>query len=419
MSFSPEHVDLDAAVALRTEPRLAGDVFTHLAQLQGIAEVNGGNRATGTLGFEASLDYAEAVLAAAGFATRRESLDAPHPEADEATIEVVGEESLTVSSVVAMVGTPEADGVTAPLVTSETGCSPAHYADAEGSIVLVRRGGYAFAHKAQLAAQGGALALLVQNQVGEGELFGDLVGRGDVVPTVGLSHADGAVLRDAAIDDEVVLRLTAGAGHRAARVTNLIADWPGGRSNGLVVLGAHLDSVSEGPGIHDNASGVGVVLTLAERLARSGEADGLRVALWDGEEKGLLGSSTHVAALSEAERAGIKGYLSFDMVASRDGQLGLYGDGAPLAVLKDALAGSATLTIDLPGTSDHAPFAAAGIPAAGVHTGTTVPLGMTDDVFGDSTAPPPDACNHLACDTLDIRTDLTSIDAVTITRNPT
>src|SRR5690349_3793084 len=36
---------------------------------------------------------------------------------------------------------------------------------------------------------------------------------------------------------------------------NLIADYPGGDANNVVMLGGHLDSVTAGPGINDNGSG--------------------------------------------------------------------------------------------------------------------------------------------------------------------
>lgn len=389
--------------AAAASPTMVDEIFTHLGQLQAAAEVNGGNRATGTPGYGASLDYVESVLRDAGYDTHRVRLAAAHDDPDTATVTVVGRDAPVISSVVAMVGTPEADEITGPLVTthSANGCSRADYADAAGAVVLVQRGGCAFADKAQFAAQAQALAVLVQNNPGEGELRGDLIGRGDVVPTVGLSFEDGALLRSAAKSEEVVLRLTVEPGHSLVDVTDLVADWPESDGRDVVVLGAHLDSVAEGPGINDNASGVGAVLEVAIRLAEEGSASGLRVAFWDAGELGQLGSSAYLDSLSAGERERISAYLNLDMVASPNGQLGLYGEGAPLALIANELAGSAGLVIDPGSFSDHTPFSEAGIPVGGLHTGVAVPLGMTDEVFKDSTAPAPDPCNHLACDTLE------------------
>ena len=45
---------------------------------------------------------------------------------------------------------------------------------------------------------------------------------------------------------------------------NVIAETPGGDPNNVVVVGAHLDSVSRGPGINDNGSGSAAILEVAE-----------------------------------------------------------------------------------------------------------------------------------------------------------
>ncbi|WP_315986265.1 M28 family peptidase [Streptomyces sp. adm13(2018)] len=46
---------------------------------------------------------------------------------------------------------------------------------------------------------------------------------------------------------------------------NLIADWPGGDPNQVLMAGSHLDSVTSGPGINDNGSGSAAVLEAAGR----------------------------------------------------------------------------------------------------------------------------------------------------------
>ncbi|MEV6903714.1 M28 family peptidase [Amycolatopsis sp. NPDC051372] len=69
---------------------------------------------------------------------------------------------------------------------------------------------------------------------------------------------------------------------RAGRTQNLIAEWPKGDANRVLMLGAHLDSMSAGPGISDNGSGsasiLEVALTLAHRPgdgpAREGDREG-------------------------------------------------------------------------------------------------------------------------------------------------
>lgn len=87
---------------------------------------------------------------------------------------------------------------------------------------------------------------------------------------------------------------------------NSIAEIPGrDLADQVVMLGAHLDSWHAGTGATDNASGCAVVMeaariltTLPERPRRT-----IRVALWSGEEQGLLGSRAYVRRhFAERER---------------------------------------------------------------------------------------------------------------------
>ena len=92
------------------------------------------------------------------------------------------------------------------------------------------------------------------------------------------------------------------------------------------MLGAHLDSVVDGPGINDNGSGVAALLELARALGGSRPGATIRLAFWSAEELGLHGSSRYVAGLSDEERDGILVYLNADMVASPNGFAGVYDE---------------------------------------------------------------------------------------------
>jgi Zn-dependent M28 family amino/carboxypeptidase len=181
---------------------------------------------------------------------------------------------------------------------------------------------------------------------------------------------------------------------------NLVADLAGARSDRVVMIGAHLDSVTAGPGMNDNASGSAVVLELAQQLANARLPATVRFAWWDGEEPGQLGSSRYVAALDPAERDRIMLYLNLDMVGSPNFTRLVYagdGDHVPPGskVVEQHLIDyfrTQGLAVDLlePGQgSDHAAFADAGIPVGGLFTGS-------------------DPCYHQACD------DLTNIDSVAL-----
>ncbi|MDH6710160.1 Zn-dependent metalloprotease [Kitasatospora sp. MAA19] len=91
---------------------------------------------------------------------------------------------------------------------------------------------------------------------------------------------------------------------------NLIADWPGGPADQVTMFGAHLDSVSAGPGINDNGSGSATLLENALVLAQQNRTltRHVRFAWWTGEEQGLQGSQSYVGQLSSAQRSAIKSY---------------------------------------------------------------------------------------------------------------
>ena len=79
----------------------------------------------------------------------------------------------------------------------------------------------------------------------------------------------------------------------------MIADSPKGKNKDeIVVVGAHLDSVIEGPGINDNGSGSSTILEIAEEMAELGYTEKLRrqvrFAFWGAEEANLLGSEYYV-----------------------------------------------------------------------------------------------------------------------------
>ncbi len=99
---------------------------------------------------------------------------------------------------------------------------------------------------------------------------------------------------------------------------NLIADWPGGDTNNILMSGSHLDSVTAGPGINDNGTGSSGLLEIALTVASTNfhPQRHLRFGWWGAEELGLVGSTFYVNSLSTAQKAQIKGYMNFDMIAS-------------------------------------------------------------------------------------------------------
>jgi aminopeptidase S len=199
--------------------------------------------------------------------------------------------------------------------------------------------------------------------------------------------------------------------NRTARAVNVIADLPG-RGSGIVLLGAHLDSVAAGPGVNDNGSGTALVLEVARQARRLGvkPTRGLRFAFWGAEELGLVGSSAYAQRLSPAERDRIAGVLNFDMVGSPNfGRFVYDGDSQPPGstrieqLFRDYFAAhrQPVEEISLGGASDHAPFAEAGIPVGGLFTGAdAAKTSAQADRFGGRAGRAYDSCYHQSCDTL-------------------
>ncbi len=84
----------------------------------------------------------------------------------------------------------------------------------------------------------------------------------------------------------------------AENASNVLAEIPGtGRADEIVMLGAHLDSWQAATGATDNAAGVAVAMEAVRLLKAVGFVPKrtIRIALWGGEEQGLLGSRAYVA----------------------------------------------------------------------------------------------------------------------------
>ena len=163
-----------------------------------------------------------------------------------------------------------------------------------------------------------------------------LFGPGTRIPVLIVSAEVASELAASAQPSPVQVRIDLSVARTQARAANVIADLPG-RKSGVVLLGAHLDSVASGPGINDNGSGSALVLEVARQARRLHlrPRHGLRFAFWGGEELGLLGSTSYVQSLSAKQRRGILDVLNFDMVGSPNfGRIVYSGEGEPRGSLR-------------------------------------------------------------------------------------
>jgi hypothetical protein len=402
----------------------AAGLRAHLGAFQAIARRNGGTRLAGTRGYEQSVAYVARRLREAGYSPRLRSFSfvlsretrppqlarvAPGSETyrrgrDFLTLQYSGSGTLT------------APVVAVDFASGTSGCDRSAFpVFRDRPIVLVRRGGCFLFEKAQNAAAAGAGAVLIANADGPGRtapVSGTLVRPGIRVPVLGVSHDLGAQVAQSAGPGAVRLRVSVAVQNRQARAANVVADLPGRSSGRVVLLGAHLDSVANGPGINDNGSGSALVLEIARqaRRLRARPALGLRFAWWGAEELGLHGSTAYVRGLPAAERGRLAAVLNFDMVGSPNFARFVYdaaGQPAGSQRIEDAFrayfAGRRLPVVDvgLGGASDHAPFANAGIPVGGLFTGADSAKSTSEQrIFGGRSEQPYDACYHQACDTL-------------------
>jgi Zn-dependent M28 family amino/carboxypeptidase len=194
-----------------------------------------------------------------------------------------------------------------------------------------------------------------------------------------------------------------------------VADTGLDNKSALIVVGAHLDSVPEGPGINDNGSGSAAVLEAALRLAQEpAENRGrMRFAFWSAEERGLIGSRHHVGSLSEDERRQIAVYINLDMVGSPN--FGRFVRRATAkqeglaAIVREEIV-TEFRTHDLPfeertggrSGSDDSSFSQKDIPTVGLYTGASGRKPEKEaELFGGAAGRAYDPCYHRACDTVE------------------
>ncbi|MGN9920345.1 M28 family peptidase [Micromonospora palomenae] len=199
---------------------------------------------------------------------------------------------------------------------------------------------------------------------------------------------------------------------------NLIAEWPQGPADQVVMFGAHLDSVSAGPGINDNASGSAALLENALVLASQNPSMTKRVrfAWWTDEEQGLNGSEFYVNSLNATQRGYIKGYYNFDMVGSTNGGYFINRitstTAAPLKAYWDSLGLQPEENVEGQGRSDDYSFQQGGIPTSGYAAGASARKTSAQATkWGGTANAAYDPCYHRSCDTT------SNISATVLNRN--
>ena len=164
---------------------------------------------------------------------------------------------------------------------------------------------------------------------------------------------------------------------------NVIAEIPGtDKAQEVVMLGGHLDSWHAATGATDNAIGCAVMMEAIRILQAIGVKPRrtIRLALWSGEEQGLLGSQAYVkehfgtAENPKPEYANFAGYFNIDSGTGRARGMTVFGPADAAAIVRQAVApfadngvaGATSSRSRRRGGSDHTSFNEAGLPGIGV-----------------------------------------------------
>ncbi|CAJ0554562.1 Ff.00g130750.m01.CDS01 [Fusarium sp. VM40] len=387
------------------------NLMANLETFNDIAFANGGNRAFGLPGYDASVDYVfkriskvkNAKVWKQNFPALFALVDSIELTVDDKPIYVYG---LTYSP------STSAEGITAEIALGPegaAGCDAASYdgLDVKGKIVLVQRfrcpTGGTLAGRVIPAAAAGASAVIIYHDLTTNVTAGSLSQPDPEkhVPAGFITLADGVKLKDRIQAGETVEAHFQQTQTIEERITqNVIAETTGGDPRNVIMLGAHLDSVQAGPGINDDGSGSSLILELFLALSKYKTKNKIRFAWWGAEENGLLGSKHYTSTLAAKDVNNLLVYLNFDMVskgffgvADTDGSS--HGSKAPKGsevtekIFSEYFAsqGIETTPAVLSNGSDYAPFwQNLNKPFGFLHTGTAVEQ---------------DPCYHQACDTID------------------
>jgi len=407
----------------------------HLRELQKIAKRNGNVRSAGSAGYDQSVDYVVSRLERAGIAVERQAFEVDNYQEisvelaiDGAPVEV---QTATFSGSGAI-----ADANVIPVDldlglgnASSSGCEPEDFDgldfSGDSDVALIQRGACSFFQKADNAATAGAEAVILFNQ-GNTEDRRDIInstlgGVGVTIPVLDVAYFDGVALSETT----GVVSLSAETISETVTTENVIAEVPGVNQDNVVMAGAHLDSVTEGPGIQDNGSGSAALLAIALGARELSEPpqNTLRFAWWGAEELGLVGSfeyftNADFGLLNTPEEIDkIAAYLNFDMIASPNFIYGVYdADESTFEASAPVPEGSEAIedlfeayysANDIPyedtefsGRSDYQVFLQLDIPAGGLFTGAEqIKSAEQVAIWGGTADEQYDQCYHEACDT--------------------
>ncbi|CAF1529068.1 unnamed protein product [Didymodactylos carnosus] len=259
-------------------------IMNYLKQLQIIANKADGTRATGTIGFNNTVDYIHNYLVQnTDLQVQRQyfnvaSFTLEHNPIFVSYINDIKTNYTYETDFLHLVHSASANLITPVRVTNipNFGCESSDWQKAypypaDGSVTLVKRGICSFIDKSDLAVEHKAVALLLYNDGNIGSerfqpISGTLV-EGTTIPVLFLSYEVGRKLTEAVVNIStnvsVQINMTV-KDEPFQSIANLCADTPTGDKTKTIVVGSHSDGVLDGSGINDN--GTDNTTEIGERL---------------------------------------------------------------------------------------------------------------------------------------------------------
>lgn len=415
----------------------------HQKKLQEVARQNGGNRQAGYSGYDQSANYVYDQMIKAGYNVKKQDFtikitsNKSTPELKKLepkeTSFVFGTDFLSVTNEgqAEITGKIEAVDLVIPSLSpnqSSSGCEEKDFANfTPGNIALIQRGTCAFNVKVANAKKAHALGVILFNEGNpeRTEAFSAQIEADKDFAVLTTSFWVGDDLRSGVLNGPTdnYARIKVDVEIEARNVQNVIAETKTGNTERVITIGAHLDSVKNGPGINDNGSGSATILEIAKQYAelKTDPKNQLRFIWFSAEELGLLGSEFYVKSLSAEEKNKILSMLNFDMLSSpnyarfvydgdNSGQTDIFAQKGPTGseylekIFLDYFRSQnmASSPTGFSGRSDYGPFIKVGIPAGGLFSGAEgIKSRRMASLYGGIVGEPYDHCYHRACDNME------------------
>eukprot|EP01094_Clydonella_sp_ATCC50884_P025104 TRINITY_DN6473_c0_g1_i1.p1 TRINITY_DN6473_c0_g1~~TRINITY_DN6473_c0_g1_i1.p1 ORF type:complete len:510 (+),score=100.60 TRINITY_DN6473_c0_g1_i1:244-1773(+) len=403
------------------------NLMKHLRALQDVADANGGSRSVRT-GYNDSLAYIEEQLEKnTNYKIMVQEFQVAFTEQEQdPSLHMVTPNAVDYTYEVDFVGAKyQASGdVEAPLIWVEDACDDEDWGGfpSNTSIAFATIDGKClYLEKVQEAEKHGALGIVLMNR--GGSALSNNVARSInlktpvTIPVFSITYPLAVQWNETMQGGDVTIRMTSNTSFTYATTSNICADTKAGRSDRVVLIGSHLDSVDAGPGINDNGSGSSSNLEIALEMYKREikPHNKVRFCWFGAEEMGKKGSEFYVNSLSDAGRKNISAMLNMDMVASPNFFRGVYdGKSVDGTINKECAKIEEVFQDwfdqhDLPheptefdSRSDYYAFLLNDIPAGGLFSGAEVKKSEESrSLYGGLANSAYDACYHASCDTYD------------------